>query len=1284
VSSVSITRRSRFAAVAATVALLVTSLAIPVSAAPPSSSGAGYPLAKRALFFAADGMRPDKVDAYAAQGFLPEMQGLMNAGVKGVNGMQPGFPPNTGVGWYTMMTGTWPSEHGSTNNTYHRIGEGSFNNRTSFSMLQSGAPTIQADTLAASAERAGKKVAQIDWVGGAQSAIAGPTVDFTNFFSGRGVLTYPVIAAEQAGAATFGLSYQVAAFAPAAGWTNVPVGDPAAPPQQTVLSQPTTFATQNPSRTYDVYVYDSVIDGTAAYDHAILVRAGATKNGNQASVDLGEGDFREIKLQGADGLIGVRAGQSAGFYTKLIDIGTTAGAISSFKIYFTSVQRVIATCSTAACNALSSIGGTGLENYLADNFPTYTAGDFAPLEARIIDEDTYVEQGKDLHNAYADGVANFILGTLQPNTELAFVGFPTTDEIQHQFLGLTVPTDMDGDPNPYFDDLEGNNTPDGRLAIRQGYLRDAYIDADKALAQARDLLGGNPTTFVGSDHGFAAQWYAVNAGKVLQDAGLSSGENFSNCRATLPATRTSTDFTKAKACWAGGTAQIYINLAGRDPAGAPINDGTNPTSCPCANGPQVAAGDYETVRNQIIDAFQNLTDPANPGAQVVLRVLKKEQLKNVQGVDSLNPSRSGDVIVVLRPPYQFDAATLGQRIAFSQFFGQHGYLPDLVDIAHDVNMHSTFIAAGPGIRKQSPVAGVRQIDLAPTLAFLMGVPGPANARGKIMYNLVPSPGRFKEATVLYISDFHGQLTPLTQAADNVAGSGAANPAFGIGGAAFLKPWLDWYRGEAPGGSILITGGDAVGASPPISNFFGDKPTMTTFNLLGVSADTLGNHNFDRGSAYLRNELIPLAHFPYLSANVVFADGGGYPPEWKPSQVFNFAGVKVGVIGVELPHVADVIFPGFLDPFVALPAAPAINAEAAKLRSKSNVNAVIAIGHIGGDGTDVFNPTGELIDLANAVVGVDTVLGGHTHTQYLTRAQGGKVLVAEAPNSTLRFDRIRIVVDTATKAVVYQTGDFHKPWDVGVTPDPAIQSLIDGLNTELAPIFNTKIGESTGFIPRADPCGRAGGRLCESLIGDTATDAYRATYGTDFAITNSGGLRADLTCPTADLSGDFCPAYAPPPYPITRGQALAVLPFGNLAFTVQISGAELKAMLENGVSRMPAADGRFPQVSGLCFTFDIEAAAGSRVTSAVRQAADGSCTGAPIDLTGGSTYTIVENDFMAAGGDGYPNIVARGTTQATLDQVLADWIGANSPISPTIQGRVLCTSSGASPCPAGSP
>ncbi len=120
------------------------------------------------------------------------------------------------------------------------------------------------------------------------------------------------------------------------------------------------------------------------------------------------------------------------------------------------------------------------------------------------------------------------------------------------------------------------------------------------------------------------------------------------------------------------------------------------------------------------------------------------------------------------------------------------------------------------------------------------------------------------------------------------------------------------------------------------------------------------------------------------------------------------------------------------------------------------------------------------------------------------------------------------------------------------------------------------------------------------------------------------------------------------------------------------------MLENGVSQMPAVNGRFPQVSGLCFTYDIALPAGSRVLSAVRADAAGNCTATPVDLTAASSYRIVENDFMANGGDGYPVFSSRMTTQNIMDADVADYISAHSPLSPFVKaapgGRINCTDS----------
>jgi hypothetical protein len=655
-------------------------------------------------------MRPDLMESYARQGFLPTYLDLMDQGVRGVNGLIQTFPPNSGVGWYTLATGAHPAQHGATNNTFHRIGEDDFNNSTSYSLPG----ILQADTLAAAAERAGKKVAQIHWLGGVNAKIAGPTIEFGNSFSNRGVLAAPFDSSEEANAAAFGVSYQAAFLAPAKGWNNVPAGDPASPPRQAIFTIPTKKPAENPDRVYDVYIYDSRVDGIPAYDRVLLMPSAYSKNGSRKSADLAPGDFKEVKLRGVDGLTGIRSGQTASFYIKLISL---APDLSRFRLYFTPVARVLAACATDACHALPP-GGTEedrLEKHIADHLPGYILSDLAPLHAGIIDEDTFVQQGLELEAIYGNSVTSYILGTLQPDTDLALVGYPVPDEFQHQFLGLITPTDMDGTPNPCYDRVRCRGPLDHRLAIREGYIRSAYAGADAKLGLARKWMGTHPTVFAASDHGFAPHWYAVNAGKILEDAGLQPTAQAANCRAGGAPTR-------AKACYSGATVQIYISLSGRDPGGV------------------VPAADYENVRDEIVSVFRNLADPENPDKQVVLKILKKEELRDVEGSDSLHPSRSGDVVVVLRPPYQFNASTPGKRIALTPFFGSHGYLPNLVDLPHQVNLRGVFVAAGPGIRKQGPVPGIRAVDLAPTIARLMDFPGPIHARGKILFNLFSSSG----------------------------------------------------------------------------------------------------------------------------------------------------------------------------------------------------------------------------------------------------------------------------------------------------------------------------------------------------------------------------------------------------------------------------------------------------------------------------------------------------------------------------------------------------------------
>ena len=1269
------TRRLFPAALASLIALVPLAVGLGAAGAKQRPSTRDVPKASKVILFAADGMRPDLVDRYAASGAMPTMRALMRDGVKGVNGLKQGFPPNTGVGWYTLATGTWPSEHGSTNNTFHRTGD-LFTNRTSFATTG----ILQADTIQQAAERAGKTVVSVEWVGSRNisPALAGPVVDFRSFFSDRGVITSYDLPGQPGLANQFGVTYQRVTLTTATGWTGVPTSYSPAREQRLKVANTAFPATANVDRFYDLYIYDSTNDGQTNYDRTIVVPAESGKNGAQAVSNLARGDWDEIKLA----LTGPRAGQTAGFYVKLIDLSADG---SQFRLYYTSIARVNATYT--GCTATPTCA-SDFEEQLASRFPTSTAADFAPLEAEIVDEDTYVQQGlmwADAHWAYM----RYIVNDLGVKPDLFLVGNPVTDEFSHQFMGLVTKTDIDGRPNPYYDDLNADGTKDNRVTAREGFIRSAYHEADSTLKLARQLVK-NATTFVSSDHGFAPQWMAINAGKVLQDAGLASAESLSNCRVAAADTS-----QRVKACWAGGTAQIYLRRDGRDPAisGRPAG---------------YSATQYEDVRQQVKAAFMNLTDPATPGRPVIDRVLMKEELRNVDGTDALHPSRSGDVVVIARPPYQFDAAEPGKRIAFSHFFGQHGYAPNLVNIARNVNMHGTFIAGGPAIAKKKSLRNVRAIDVAPTVAFLLRIPGPQNARGRILLDLLPTPappkpppgggtaapggggqltGRaagprdLKEITILNISDYHGQLTPLTEAADNLTGTGTINQVYDIGGAAFLKPWFDAYRGEARAGHVTLTGGDAVGATPPISSFFGDKPTIEAMNRMGFNLDGLGNHNFDRGQQYFREQLVPLAKFRYLSANVT--QGGQTPPEWAPAKTFTFGSgktrVRVAFIGFTNEDAPTLVRPDAFGPFQVTSATDAVNAHARRLKAKG-VDAIVAFGHLGATTGTLNDPQGPLVALADAAKNVNVVIGDHTDFQALDRRPNG-VLLTENRSKGIRFTRVRLVINTLNNRVIYKTADWHRPWNIGVGPDPELKAQIDSLNAQLTGQLSVVIGNSTRRIPRADACGQSAGRTCESLEGNVVADALRATYGTDFALTNSGGLRADLTCPTTDSSTDFCPPFTPPPYPITRGKVLEVLPFGNVASTVSINGAELKTMLENGVSRMPAADGRFPQVSGLCVTYNITLPAGSRVVSVVRQAANGTCTGPAVDLTAGSTYTLASNDFTLSGGDSYPNFQGRFTTREIMDQVVADYITAQGTISPAIQGRIVCTGVG---CPVVTP
>ena len=548
------------------------------------------------------------------------------------------------------------------------------------------------------------------------------------------------------------------------------------------------------------------------------------------------------------------------------------------------------------------------------------------------------------------------------------------------------------------------------------------------------------------------------------------------------------------------------------------------------------------------------------------------------------------------------------------------------------------------------------------IAALMIPAGVLAARG--------TPGPTVDLQILDISDWHGQVDPIN----------------GVGGAAVLKTYLDTARAGYLN-NLTLTAGDDVGATPPVSNYFQDVPAILAERMMGIQVGGLGNHNFDSGLGRLQSQIdlagstdpsVPGTPFRYVSSNLSNRDAN--ISGVSDYVIYKYKGVNVAVIGVTNEEAPSLNFPGSMGTMVPTDSVAA--AMAAKSAAQlEGANFFVAITHKGVTNFVAGEPKGELIDFANAVSGFSLIIGDHTDVQWSGTINNQ--FVFENRSKGVSFSKTQLTIKRGTGQILNLTHTFVTPTSNAVTPDAGIAAMLQPYKDQLTPIFSGVLATSSVYVPRGDSCGQSAGRTCESLIGNVIADAMRIRYGTEFAIANSGGIRADLTCPVVDSATDFCPAYTGTPFPITRGQVNTVLPFGNFGMTATFSGAELRAFLENAVSVMPGANGRYAQVSGLCFTYDISGAVGARVTGAVRQAGDGSCTGAAIDLVGGS-YSVATNDFVAAGGDGYPIYAGRYTSRGFLDQDVSDYLTSVGTIAPALQGRVVCTTSGGTVCPVALP
>lgn len=500
-------------------------------------------------------------------------------------------------------------------------------------------------------------------------------------------------------------------------------------------------------------------------------------------------------------------------------------------------------------------------------------------------------------------------------------------------------------------------------------------------------------------------------------------------------------------------------------------------------------------------------------------------------------------------------------------------------------------------------------------------------------------GSYVTVQLLATNDMHGQVT-----------TGRTIDGRAEGGAAYVAAYIDQQRAENPERTLLVDAGDAVGASPPVSGLLLDEPAIAFMNEIGYDVGVLGNHEFDDGVAELLRlhyggcspvtepllGCFPGASFPVLGANVVWEETG--EPLMPPYHTFKVDGIHIGFIGVVTTETPSIVVKGATDGLSFLDEAETINRYVAELRAQ-HVEVIVVLAHKGGFAETPSSPvTGEIVELANAVDdAVDVIVSGHTHQGYVTEIDGK--LVTQAWSYTQGLADIDLVIDRRTQEVVSASAELIETWNDAITPNARVAALVAKYEALVAPLINRQVGTASTAITRDDTTGTG-----ETALGNLITDAQRWKVGADVAFLNPGGIRADLAAG-----------------PVTWGDLFATQPFGNELILVDLTGAQIYALLEQ---QWQQGGTRFLQLSGIEYDYNPSLAAGSRIVEV--RAADGT----PLDLE--ASYRVVANAFLANGGDAF-SVMEEGTNREVgpneMDALVEYIEQLSQPFTATIEGRI---------------
>ena len=490
-----------------------------------------------------------------------------------------------------------------------------------------------------------------------------------------------------------------------------------------------------------------------------------------------------------------------------------------------------------------------------------------------------------------------------------------------------------------------------------------------------------------------------------------------------------------------------------------------------------------------------------------------------------------------------------------------------------------------------------------------------------------------EVQILAFNDFHGNL--LTPDPVEVTQSDGTKRKIVTGGAARLAAALGELRaGDA--NTVTVSAGDTIGASPLISANYLDEPTIAAMNLLELEFNSVGNHEFDRGVDELKRmqaggcakftrrkpcavEPFAGARFRYLAANVVQADGSTIFPATGLKRFNTSAGpIAIGFIGMTLKGTANLVTPSGVKGLTFRDEAETANALVPQLKAQGADTIVLLI-HQGGKlpqfttGNGCEGLYGEILPILGKLdPAIATVVSGHTHWAYVCRGTpevgAGRLLTSAgkygyfATDIQLRFDPVshRLIGQDARNVIV-GNGENGE--------DPAEKALIDRYANAVAPIASRIVGHLAASATKSAEDGES---AAADLIADSMLAATRAPEngGAQLALVNGTGVRVDL--PGGDVRYDA---------------AFAMMPFGNNLVVMTMTGAQLKAALEQQFAIPIRAGFHAPAAlapsAGFSFDVDLSKPNGSRVV-AMR------LNGKPVEPA--SRYRVVVNNYLASGGD----------------------------------------------------